>query len=112
MGHLFPISVLLTELRDRGHHVGLRTLAAGVEFGRNMGFSTEPVDPRIEDRPLDDAGAATAEEALARVRSTFARRAEFEIPDLTKAIDEFDPDLLIIDPNCWGAHALAEATGL
>jgi len=59
MGHFFPISVLLTELRNRGHHIGLRTLAAGVEFGRTMGFATDPVDPRIEAMPLDDAGALT-----------------------------------------------------
>jgi hypothetical protein len=48
MGHFFPISVLLTELRNRGHDVTLRTLAAGVETGLGMGFATAPVDPRIE----------------------------------------------------------------
>jgi hypothetical protein len=86
IGHFFPISVLLTELRNRGHDIALRTLASAVNTGRAMGFTTDPVDPRIEAMPLDDAGAATPEEALSRVRNTFARRAEYEVPDLTQAI--------------------------
>lgn len=112
MGHFFPISVLLTELRNRGHFVALRTLAAGVDAAREMGFATEPVDPRIEAMPLDDGGSANGQEALLRVRNLFARRAEHEIPDLTEAIEDIRPDLLIIDPNCWGASAAAEASGL
>jgi MGT family glycosyltransferase len=112
MGHFFPISVLLTELRNRGHDIALRTLAAGVKAGLDMGFATEPVDPRIEAMPLDDAGASSPEEALARVRETFAQRGEYEIVDLTEAIHEFHPELLIVDPNCWGASAVAEASGL
>ena len=112
MGHFFPISVLLTELHNRGHDIALRTLAAGVEAGLGMGFDTAPVDSRIEAMPLDDGGAANPQEALLRVRSLFARRAEFEVPDLTKAIDDVRPDVLIVDPNCWGAYAVAEASGL
>jgi MGT family glycosyltransferase len=112
MGHFFPISVLLTELRNRGHDVALRTLAAGVEAGIGMGFDTAPVDPRIEAMPLDDAGAATPNEASSRVTDVFARRARYEIPDLTDAIDDVRPDVLIVDPNCWGAYAVAEASGL
>src|SRR5690242_4748658 len=45
MGHLFPMSALLTELRDRGHDIALRTLAAGVETGLGLGFATAAVDP-------------------------------------------------------------------
>ena len=112
IGHFFPISVLLTELRNRGHDIALRTLAAGVNTGRGMGFTTAPVDPRIEAMPLDDAGAANPQQALSRVRNTFARRAEYEVPDLTKAISDVRPDVLILDPNCWGASAVAEASGL
>jgi len=112
MGHFFPISVLLTELRDRGHEVALRTLATGVEAGRDMGFAAEPVDRRIEDLPLDDGGAPSLGEALRRVGDLFARRAIYEIPDLRDAIEEVRPNVLIVDPNCWGASAAAEASGL
>jgi MGT family glycosyltransferase len=112
MGHFFPTSVLLTELRNRGHVIALRTLAAGVATGLEMGFDTAPVDSRIENMPWDDGGSRSSQEALLHVREVFARRAEIEIPDLTDAIDDFRPDLLIIDPNCWGAYAAAEASEL
>jgi MGT family glycosyltransferase len=112
MGHFFPISVLLTELRNRGHDVTLRTLAAGVEAGIGMGFDTAPVDPRIEAMPLNDAGATNSDEALSKVIDVFAQRARYEIPDLTEAIEDVRPDVLIVDPNCWGAYAVAEASGL
>src|SRR3954462_7298975 len=112
MGHFFPISLLLTELRNRGHDVALRTLAVGVNTGLDMGFATEPVDPRIEAMPLDDGGAANPLEALLRARRAFTRRAEYEVPDLRKAIDDVRPDALRVDPNCWGASAGAEASGL
>jgi MGT family glycosyltransferase len=112
MGHLFPTSVLLTELRNRGHHVALRTLAAGVEIGRGLGFATEAVDPRIEAIPLDDAYAANPKAALKQALSAIARHAEFEVSDLATAIDAVGPDVVIIDANCWGAAARAEASGL
>jgi len=112
MGHLFPTSVLLTELRDRGHDIALRTLAAGVEIGRDMGFATEAVDPRIEDMPLDDWKATNPKAALRRALDVFARRAEYEVDDLRKAIADVSPDVVIVDANCWGAAAVAEASGL
>ncbi|OBF26478.1 glycosyl transferase [Mycobacterium sp. ACS1612] len=112
MGHFFPISVLLTELSDRGHEIALRTFAAGVKTGCDMGFDTQPVDPRIEVTRLGDAGAASPKESLSRVGDAFVRRAEYEILDLAEAIHEFHPELLIVDPNCWGATAVAEASGL
>ncbi|WP_433275011.1 nucleotide disphospho-sugar-binding domain-containing protein [Pseudonocardia xinjiangensis] len=112
MGHLFPTSVLLTELRHRGHDIALRTLAAGVEIGRDLGFATEAVDPRIENMPLDDWKATNPQDALQRALDVFARRAEHEVHDLRTAIDQVRPDVMIIDANCWGAAAVAEASGL
>ena len=112
MGHLFPFSALLTELRDRGHDIALRTLAAGVETGLGLGFATAAVDPRIEAIPLDDAGAPNPKVALKQASSAFARHAEYEVTDLAAAIDEVRPDVVIVDANCWGAAAVAEASGL
>ncbi|MGY4650783.1 nucleotide disphospho-sugar-binding domain-containing protein [Mycobacterium sp. URHB0021] len=112
MGHLFPFSALLTELRDRGHDIALRTLAAGVETGRSLGFATAAVDPRIEAIPLDDAHAPNPKVALQQALSAFARHAEYEVTDLAEAIAEVGPDVVIVDANCWGAAAEAEASGL
>jgi len=41
----------------------------------------------------------------------FAARAKHEAPGLRKAIAEERPDALLIDINCWGALAAAEAWG-
>ncbi|WP_433288863.1 glycosyltransferase [Pseudonocardia sp. CA-142604] len=112
MGHLFPTSVLLAELRDRRHDITLRTLAAGVEIGREMGFATEAVDPRIESTPLDDWKATNPKAALRRALDVFATRAEYEVDDLRNAIANVTPDVVIVDANCWGAAAVAEASGL
>lgn len=112
MGHLFPTSVLLSELRGRGHDIALRTLATGVDIGRDLGFATAAVDLRIEDMPLDDWKATNPRDALRRVLDTFARRAEYEVDDLRKAIQDESPDVVIVDANCWGAAAVAEASGL
>jgi MGT family glycosyltransferase len=112
MGHLFPTSVLLAELADRRHEIALRTLAAGVGLGREMGFATEAVDPRIEAMVLDDWAAANPRAALRRALEVFAGRAEYEVDDLRAAIADVSPDVVIVDANCWGAAAVAEASGL
>jgi UDP:flavonoid glycosyltransferase YjiC (YdhE family) len=112
MGHLFPTSVLLTELRDRGHDIALRTLRTGVPLGQELGFATAAVDPRIEAMPLNDWDATSPEDALRCALGTFGHRAEYEVDDMRQAIQEVAPDVLIIDANCWGAAATAEASGL
>ena len=48
LGHLLPISALLSELSRRGHTVHVRTLSTGVEIGQRLGFTTDAIDPRIE----------------------------------------------------------------
>ncbi len=58
LGHLFPISALLSELAGRGHEVHLRTMAAAAAGMRGAGFRAEPVDPGIE--------AITGQDWLAR----------------------------------------------
>jgi UDP:flavonoid glycosyltransferase YjiC (YdhE family) len=42
---------------------------------------------------------------------TFGRRAELEVPDLRRAIDETNADALLVDINTWGGLAAAEAWG-
>lgn len=111
-GHLFPTMPVLLELRRRGHDVVVATLAAEVERVRAAGLRARAIDPAIEAIVHDDFGARSPGEALGRAVRVFVARARHEIPDLRAAIDEEGPDLLLVDFNCWGAAALAEASGL
>lgn len=112
LGNLLPIAALLTELRRHGHRIVLRTLSSAVPIGMGAGFDTAPVDPRIEAVAMTDWTARTGLGALRRGFGVFAQRAALEVADVRAAIDAAAPDALVIDTNCWGAPAVAEAAGL
>ena len=112
LGHLFPISALLSELSQRGHKIHLRTLAAGVQTGRQLGFTSDGIDPQIEAIVHDDWKAPNSRAALKRAVEVFRRRAPYEVGDLTDAVARVHPDALIIDVNCWGALSAADATDI
>ncbi|KAA0104616.1 glycosyltransferase [Mycolicibacterium sp. P1-5] len=112
LGHLLPISALLGELAERGNDVHLRTLAAGVATGERRGVRSEPVDPRIEAIVSEDWTARSSFGVLEMTIDTLCRRAVLEVDDLQRAIAEVDPDVLVVDANCWGAMSVADAGGL
>jgi UDP:flavonoid glycosyltransferase YjiC (YdhE family) len=110
-GHLYPVVPILLELQRRGHEIALCTLASEVESTSLLGIDVEAISERIEQIELDDyrGRSQTAKGRLAL--ATFAARAEHEAPDLRAAIDRHDPDVLLVDFNCWGAATVAEASG-
>ncbi|MCZ8514409.1 glycosyltransferase [Paenibacillus filicis] len=110
-GHLFPLTSILDELCKRGHDIVLRTLASQMELALSHGFDAAPIDSRIEAMPHDDYKARTARGGLQRAVSMFSARAEYDGPDLQQAIVSTRPDAIIVDVNCWGAVAAAEAWG-
>jgi MGT family glycosyltransferase len=112
LGHVLPISALLSELSGRGHAVHLRTFSTGVEIGRRLGFTTDTIDSRIEGIEHDDWEANNPGAALRRNFAVFGRRARHEVTDLTDAIARVDPDGLLIDMMCWGGLSVAEAGGI
>jgi MGT family glycosyltransferase len=109
LGHLFPFSALLTELSARGHEIHLRTLSTGVELGRELGFETDIIDPRIEAIVNDDWKASNPRGALKRAVDMFCRRAAYEVADFTDTVARTRPDALLVDVNCWGALSVADA---
>lgn len=109
LGHLLPVSALLGELAGRGHEVHLRTLAAGVASGQRLGLHTRPVDPAIEAITSPDWTARSVFGVLSMTIDVLCRRAELEVDDLARAVDEVAPDLLLLDANCWGAMSAADA---
>ena len=112
LGHLFPISALLSELSQRGHKIHLRTLAAGVQTGRQLGFTSDGIDPQIEAIVHDDWKAPNPRAALKRAVEVFCRRAPYEVGDLADAVARVHPDALIADVNSWGALSAADAGGI
>jgi MGT family glycosyltransferase len=110
-GHLYPLTPILAELRDRGHQVALRTMASQVPLMRELGFDAAPIDPQIETIEHDDWQTSSQPAALGRAVATFLARARHDGPDLRTAIAGTDPDVVIVDINAWGAMAAAEAWG-
>ena len=106
-GHLFPFCALLTEMAGRGHEIHVRTLAAGVDLCRDLGFKAAPVDARLED--LQPSGAAGVLASANKTVRELAERAAAEVGDFQRAVRAADPDLIIVDANCWGALSAAEA---
>lgn len=109
LGHLLPISALLSELSGRGHTIHLRTVSTGAEIGQGLGFATKTIDPRIEELQLDDWKATNPRAALKLSVAVFGRRAVYEVRDLANAVARVHPDGLLVDVNCWGALSAAEA---
>ncbi|MDQ3955824.1 MAG: glycosyltransferase [Actinomycetota bacterium] len=111
-GHLYPIVPTLLELGRRGHEVHIRTLSSELATLRELGIHASPVASAIEELPLQDWRGATPEEGLAAGLRTFADRATYEIPDLEGALEEVDPDFVLVDVMTLGAAAVAEVAGL
>lgn len=110
-GHLFPLTPILDELRDRSHHIAVRTLASEVELMRSRGFAAAPISPSVETLVHDDWKGKNPRQALAIAVSGFCARAEYDAADLEDAISAESPDVLLIDINSWGALAAAEKWG-
>jgi MGT family glycosyltransferase len=110
-GHLYPIVPILDELISRGHDVHACTLSGELGSLAPIGVTAQAIDPRVEAIEIEDWRARSLAGGTRSVFATLSARARVEIPDLTGAIDRNDPDVLLIDVNCWGAATVAEASG-
>lgn len=110
-GHLFPMTPLLLELKDRGHQVHVRTLASEVDLMRSLGLAGEPLDRRVEAETMNDYAARGPKRALAAAAQVFAARGRYDAPDMAAAIAEVRPAACIVDINSWGAGFAVEAWG-
>lgn len=111
-GHVMPMVGVLVALRARGHRIRLRTTRAMLPRMRALGLQADAIDPRIERLELDDWQSRSLRDDLHSIMSTFLERGELEGPDLRSLLDASRPDLVMTDINCWGAAAVAEASGL
>ncbi|WP_460355289.1 glycosyltransferase [Mycobacterium sp. ZZG] len=107
IGHLFPFSALLQEMSARGHEIHVRTMASGMDLCLGQGFKAAPVDPRIEALQSAETTRGVLRSAQDTVR-VLTERAAHEVDDVTDAVREVDPDVILVDANCWGAMSAAE----
>jgi MGT family glycosyltransferase len=110
-GHLFPLVPTLEQLAERGHRVAVRTLSSEVAGMSALGFQASPIATSIEAIEHDDYLGRTPASGLKRSMATFAARSQKEVADLRGAIEQHEPDALLVDCMTWGATAVAEAWG-
>jgi MGT family glycosyltransferase len=102
----------MSELAARGHDVCVGTISGELAQLAQAGIEGWAIDPAIEHNQIEDWREHSLRRAGLSALKTFAERAGGEMPDLSRAIDRHDPDVLLIDVNCWGAATVAEASGL
>lgn len=112
IGHLYPFCALLTELASRGHRIHVRTLRAGVDLCRQSGFAAEGLDPRIESLQSREWTTGSALRMAREAVEVLVRRAAIEVADIDAAVGTIQPDITLIDANCWGALSAASRQGV
>jgi MGT family glycosyltransferase len=110
-GHLYPVVPIAAELTRRGHGVSLYSLAGELDQLAKLGIEGHAIDPAIERIEIEDYRERSQLGAIRAVFRAFLKRSASEAPDLERALAKHDPDLLLIDINCWGAATVAEASG-
>ncbi|HYM54755.1 MAG TPA: nucleotide disphospho-sugar-binding domain-containing protein [Solirubrobacteraceae bacterium] len=101
----------MAALAERGHQASVCTLSDELEHLRQMGIEASPIDRLIEDNQLKDWRERSPISGALSVLSTIAARADGDARDLERAIARQNPDVLLVDINCRGAAAAAEASG-
>lgn len=111
-GHVYPLIPTLLELRERGHELVVFAEESTLETLRGLGFGAAAVHPEIEKREDDTWKAVTPIGAMRRSVAMYVDRARHEVADMQDAIAKWRPDVIALDNNCWGAAAVAQASGL
>ncbi len=111
-GHLYPVVPITASLAARGHDAWICTLADELGHLAEIGVRGIRIDPVVENNQLVDWRKRPLPRSSVSVLRTLAERSSPEALDLAQAIIDLDPDVLLIDINCWGAAAVAEASGL
>jgi MGT family glycosyltransferase len=111
-GNIYPVVPTLLELRERGHAVHVRTRDTEAERLRELGLDAAPIDPRIHEIEIDDYRARSPIDASLRLLRAIAGRGRIEIETMRSAIDDLQPDVLLIDATAQGAGYAALASGL
>jgi MGT family glycosyltransferase len=110
-GHLYPIMDVALALQDAGHRVVVQTLAGEKRHLEAAGVEHRSIAPQIEDIELADYRARGTKGQFEAALRSWAARAPHEVVDMQATQADVQPDITVVDANCWGAAALAESTG-
>jgi UDP:flavonoid glycosyltransferase YjiC (YdhE family) len=110
-GHLYPVVPIMAKLARRGHSATLYSLSSELGQLAPLGIEGHAIDPAIEHIEIEDYRERSQFGAIRSVFRAFLKRSASEAPDLEQAIAKHDPEVLLIDINCWGAATVAEASG-
>jgi MGT family glycosyltransferase len=111
-GNIYPVVPTLLELRERGHELHVRTRDTEAQRLRSLGVDAAAIDPRINEIEIDDYRARSQVDSSMRLLRALAARGKIEIETIGATIDEWGPDVLLIDATAQGAGYAAEASGL
>jgi MGT family glycosyltransferase len=111
-GNIYPVVPTLLALRERGHELHVRTRDTEAERMRSLGLDAAAIDPRIQEIEIDDYRARSQIGASLRLLNAIAARGTIEIETVMAAVEEFRPDVLLVDATAQGAGYAAEASGL
>lgn len=111
-GHLYPLMPGLLALRERGHEVHVRTIDKHVQTVLDAGIDAAPVDPRIDAMAITDYKAKSGGERLRRGIVDLIKRGTIQGPDFDRAVEQVEPDVVLVDAINYGAMTRAEALGL
>lgn len=108
-GHLYPIMDTALALQAQGHEVIVQTLPEERAAVTAAGLGHRSISPAVSNLMLADYAGSNPLSQLRRTLECWSERAPHEVSDLRVAAADLDPDLLVVDANCWGAAAFAEA---
>jgi len=108
-GHLYPMMDVAIELRKKGFNVLVQTLSSEKEHVEKEGITHLSISSEIESLELQDYNESNPISQFKSAFRSWLSRAPHEIEDLKESCNKFNPDLLIVDVNTWGAGAYAES---
>jgi MGT family glycosyltransferase len=112
VGHVLPLVPGLLELQRRGHDVHVRTMPDLVPVLRDAGLDASPVSPEVLAVPVTDHLATSDTERIHAGQVDLISRGRYDGPDFVSAVEDFGPDVVLVDVNAYGAQLHAERLGL
>lgn len=111
-GHLLPLVPGLQALVAGGHNVHVRAGSGALELLHRAGIAASAHDPRIAATQVRSPTPRRSSDLLRRDLAELVTRGSLQRLDLLAALDEVQPDLLVVDAGAHGAATVAESSGL